>query len=185
MKRIFILVFCLCHSILLGQIDSLKKDSIPHPYKKAMLYSACLPGAGQIYNSIHTKTGHKKAFWKVPLIYSALGTAGYFLISNHLTQKSLKDEYSFRSKNNNQVSDLTWQAYDNEAILTLFRQHLNWRDLSILSLAAIYFIQIADAGVEAHFLNFDVSDNLSMRVNPALMNCKTPGIQLQLSLRSK
>ena len=185
MKRIFILICCLYHSFFFGQIDSLKNDSIPHPYRKAMLYSACLPGAGQIYNSIYTKTGPKKAFWKVPLIYSALGTAGYFLISNQLTQKSLKDEYSFRLKNNNQVSDIAWQAYDNEAILTLYRQHLNWRDFSILGLAAIYFIQIADAGVEAHFLNFDVSDNLSVQINPVLMNTKTPGIQFQLSLCSK
>ncbi len=88
-------------------------------------------------------------------------------------------------KNNNQVSDLTWEAYDNSAILTLYRQYLNWRDLSILGVAAIYFIQIADAGVEAHFLNFDVSDKLSMRVNPVLMNTKSAGIQLQFSFRSK
>lgn len=185
MKRILILVLLTCNSIANCQIDSLKKDSIPHPYKKAMLYSACLPGAGQIYNSINSKVGPKKAYWKVPLIYTALGTASYFLISNQLTQKSLKDEYSFRINNNNQTLNQTWEPYDNQAVLTLYRQYLDWRDLSILGLAAIYFIQIADAGVEAHFLNFDVSDNLSMRVNPVLMNSKTAGIQLQFSLRSK
>ena len=167
------------------QIDSLKKDSIPHPYKKAMLYSACLPGAGQVYNSINSKVGSQKAFWKVPLIYTALGTASYFLISNQLTQKSLKDEYSFRINNGNQTLNEVWEAYDNQAILTLYRQYLDWRDLSILSLAAIYFIQIADAGVEAHFLNFDVSDKLSLRVNPVLMNYKTAGIKMQMTFRSK
>jgi hypothetical protein len=185
MNRILILVFsCFC-TFSFGQLDTLKKDSIPHPFKKAMIYSACLPGAGQIYNSINNKVGPKKAYWKVPLIYAALGTASYFLVSNQLTQKSLRVEYAFRMKNNNQVSDLTWEAYDNSAILTLYRQYLNWRDLSILGVAAIYFIQIADAGVEAHFLNFDVSDNLSMRVNPVLMNNKSAGIQLQFSFRSK
>ena len=167
------------------QIDSLKKDSIPHPYKKAMLYSACLPGAGQVNNSINSKVGSQKAFWKVPLIYTALGTASYFLISNQLTQKSLKDEYSFRINNGNQTLNEVWEAYDNQAILTLYRQYLDWRDLSILSLAAIYFIQIADAGVEAHFLNFDVSDKLSLRVNPVLMNYKTAGIKMQMTFRSK
>jgi hypothetical protein len=185
MKRIFVLIFCLYQAIFFGQIDSLKKDSIQHPYKKAMLFSACLPGAGQIYNSINVKVGPKKAYWKVPLIYTALGTAGYFLVTNQMTQKSLKDEYTFRINNNNQTLDQTWEPYDNQAILTLYRQYLDWRDLSILGLAAIYFIQIADAGVEAHFLNFDVSDNLSLRVNPVLMNSKTAGIQLQFSLRSK
>ncbi len=185
MKRFFILVVCFYHTILFGQIDSLKKDSISHPFKKAILFSACLPGTGQIYNSINSKVGPQKAFWKVPLIYTALGTASYFLISNQLTQKSLKDEYSFRINNNNQTLNQTWEPFDNQAVLTLYRQYLDWRDLSILGLAAIYFIQIADAGVEAHFLNFDVSDNLSMHVNPVLMNSKTAGIQLQFSLRSK
>ena len=185
MNRIFFLVFCFSITISFGQPDTLQKDSIPHPYKKAMLFSAIIPGAGQIYNSINTKTGYKKAFWKVPLIYTALGTAGYFLISNQLAQKSLKDEYTFRINNVNQTLNDTWAEYDNQAILTLYRQYLDWRDLSILGLAAIYFIQIADAGVEAHFLNFDVSDNLSLRVNPVLMNPKTAGIQLQFSFRSK
>lgn len=185
MKQILIIVFCLYHSIFFGQIDSLKKDSIPHPYKKAMLYSACIPGAGQIYNSINTKVGRKKAYWKVPLIYTALGTASYLLISNQLTQRSLKEEYTFRVNNNNLKLTQTWEPYDNQAVLTLYRQYLDWRDLSILGLAAIYFIQIADAGVEAHFLNFDVSDNLSLKIDPVLMNSKTAGIQLQFSLRSK
>jgi hypothetical protein len=107
------------------------------------------------------------------------------LISNQLTQKSLKEEYTFRINNNNQTLNQTWEPYDNQAILTLYRQYLDWRDLSILGVAALYFIQIADAGVEAHFLNFDVSDNLSLRVNPVLMNPKTAGIQLQFSFRSK
>lgn len=184
MNRIFILVFCLSSSFLFGQTDTLKKDSIAHPYKKAMLYSACLPGAGQVFNSINTKVGPKKAIWKVPLIYTALGTAGYFLVTNQLTQKSLKNEYTYRI-NNNQTLNQNWEPYDNQAILTLYRQYLDWRDLSFLGLAAIYFIQIADAGVEAHFLNFDVSENLTMRINPVLMNPKTAGIQLQFSLRSK
>lgn len=185
MKRTFILVFCVTHAIVFCQPDSLKRDSIPHPFKKAMLLSACLPGAGQVHNSINSKVGSKKAYWKVPLIYTALGTASYFLISNQLTQKSLKDEYSFRINNNNQILNPLWEPYDNQAVLTLYRQYLDWRDLSILGLAAIYFIQIADAGVEAHFLNFDVSDNLSLRVNPVLMNYKTAGIQMQMTFRSK
>ena len=185
MNRIFLLVLnCYC-TFLVGQSGTLKKDSISHPYKKAMLYSACLPGTGQIYNSLHSTVGPKKAFWKVPLICTAMGTAGYFLVSNQMTQKSLREEYTFRINNTNQTNNQTWETYDNQAILTLYRQYLDWRDLSILGLAAIYFIQIADAGVEAHFLNFNVNDNLSIHVHPALMNHKTAGIQLKLSFRSK
>jgi hypothetical protein len=185
MSKILVIIILLFTSNLFGQTEKQTNDTIPHPYKKAMLFSACLPGAGQVYNSIKTQTGPKKAIWKVPLIYAALGTAGYFLVSNQSTQKSLKNEYSYRISNNNQALDQTWIDYDNQAILTLYRQYLDWRDLSILGLAAIYFVQIADAGVEAHFLNFDVSDKLTLKVNPILIQPKTAGIQMQFSFRSK
>ena len=77
----------------------------------------------------------------------------------------------------------TWEAYDDQGVLFLYRQYLDWRDLSILGLAAVYFIQIADAAVEAHFLHFDVSENLTMKFEPTLMNYKSPGISLKMSFR--
>jgi hypothetical protein len=180
----FSFLFCILsiYSVVSGQKETSKKDSIPHPFKKAMLYSACLPGAGQVYNSIKSTVGHKKAYWKVPLIYAALGTTSYFLISNQLTQKSLREEYSFRTINNT-TSNSEWEQYDNDAVLTLYKQYLNMRDLSILGIAAVYFIQIADAGVEAHFLHFDVSDKLTLKIEPTLMNYKSTGIRMQLSFR--
>ncbi len=169
--------------VVFSQKEEAEKDSIPHPFKKAMLYSACVPGAGQVYNSIKSTVGPKKAYWKIPLIYSALGATSYFLISNQLTQKSLKEEYTFRINNNNATNNSKWEQYDNDAVLTLYKQYLNWRDLSILGVAAVYFIQIADAGVEAHFLHFDVSDKLTFKVEPTLMNYKSVGIRMQLTLR--
>ncbi len=157
-------------------------DTLKHPYKKAMLYSAILPGAGQIYNSINSDLRPKKAYWKVPLIYTAMGTAGYFLVSNQLTQKSLKTEYKNRIDNATNLNP-TWEPYDDQGVLFLYRQYLDWRDLSILGLAAVYFIQIADAAVEAHFLHFEVSENLTMKFEPTLMNYKSPGISLKMSFR--
>lgn len=157
-------------------------DTLKHPYKKAMLYSAIIPGAGQIYNSINSDLRPKKAYWKVPLIYTALGTAGYFLVSNQLTQKSLKEEYTYRIENSQNLYS-KWEPYDDQGVLFLYRQYLDWRDLSILGLAAVYFIQIADAAVEAHFLHFDVSENLTMKFEPTLMNYKSPGISLKMSFR--
>jgi len=157
-------------------------DTLNHPFKKVMLYSAILPGAGQVYNSIHSDLRPKKAYWKVPLIYMALGTASYFLVSNQLTQKSLKTEYIKRIENSGNYN-LTWEPFDDQGVLFLYRQYLDWRDLSILGLAAVYFIQIVDAGVEAHFLHFDVSENLSMKFEPTLMNYKSPGISLKMTFR--
>ena len=48
----------------------MEKDSIAHTYKKAMLYSAIIPGGGQIYTSFKSEKKFKNAFWKVPIIYA-------------------------------------------------------------------------------------------------------------------
>ena len=73
-----------------------ENDSIVHPYKKAMLYSAIVPGGGQIYTSFKSEKKFKNAFWKVPLIYTGLGFIGYRLAVNQITATSLKTEYSNR-----------------------------------------------------------------------------------------
>ena len=162
--------------------DSTKTDSIkPHSIKKAVILSACLPGAGQVYNHIAMPKGKKKAFWKVPLIYAGLGASTYFLVTNQLTQKSLKQEYTNRLEGT--PGEVRWSSYDDAGVLTLYNQYLNWRDLSIVAVGLVYIIQIADAGVEAHFVNFDVSEDLSLTFDPVMMNLKSPGLKLSLNFR--
>ena len=162
--------------------DSVKIDSIkPHSVKKAVILSACIPGAGQIYNHIAMPKGKKKAFWKVPLIYAGLGASTYFLVTNQLTQKSLKQEYINRL--DDLPGEVRWSAYDDAGVLTLYDQYLNWRDLSIVAVGLVYLIQVADAGVEAHFVNFDVSEDLSLTFDPVMMNLQSPGLKLTLNFR--
>ena len=176
MSRIlFLFVFVSFHS---WSQPIIKMDSIFPEYKKVMLYSAVLPGSGQIYNSIHRENGPKHAYWKVPIIYAALGTAGYFLTVNNQTQKSLKTEYQYRMINGSNL-DPKWAIYDDAAVLSLYQSYLNKRDMSILGCAAVYFIQIAEAGVEAHFLHFDVSDKLSIQANPTFFGPTSAGIHLK------
>jgi len=142
-----------------------------------MLLSAALPGAGQIYNHRAMPKGQKKALWKVPLIYAGLGTTLYFFSINQSTQKGLKNEYTNRIEGN--PTDPKWADYDNEAVLSLYQQYLNQRDLSIIGIGIVYLLQIADAAVEAHFVGFDVSDNISLR-----LKCTSPspnGIGLGVS----
>jgi hypothetical protein len=158
------------------------KDSLFPEHKKVMIYSAILPGAGQVYNSIHRENGPKHAFWKVPLIYAALGTTGYFLTVNNQTQKSLKTEYNSRMNNAGNLNP-TWAVYDDQAVLSLYQSYLNKRDMSILGCAAVYFIQIAEAGVEAHFLHFDVTDKLSLQATPIMFGPSSAGIHLKFQFR--
>ena len=69
----------------------------------------------------------------------------------------------------------------NVLFLYFYNSYLNNRDLSILGLAAVYFIQIIDAGVEAHFLKFDVSPDLTLKFDATLMSFNSPGIRLNLT----
>lgn len=162
-----------------GPEDSLKKK-VRHPARTAVLLSI-VPGGGQIYNHIHMPKGKKKAFWKVPLIYAGLGVTGYFLVSNQSTMQELRDEYTSRLEGG--ITDPKWSAYDDDGVLALQDQYQNWRDLSIVAVGLVYILQLVDAGVEAHFLNFDVSEDLSIGLSPMLMNYQTGGLKMTLNFR--
>ena len=182
--RLFLFgVFVLGYTCVFSQ-DSLVtlflKDTIKvHSPKKAVIFSAVIPGAGQIYNHIAMPKGKKKAFWKVPLIYGALGTTSYFLVKNQLTQQSLKQEYTNRLKGG--VLNDKWSAYDTLGVLTLYKQHLDWRDLSILGVGAVYLIQVIDAGIEAHFVRFDISQDLSLAIQPTYFGQNTIGLKFNFN----
>lgn len=156
-------------------------DTVPHSVKKAMILSAVVPGSGQIYNHRAMPKGKKKAYWKVPLIYTGLGLTGYMLYSNQSTQLALKNEYTNRIEGN--PTDPKWEAYDNQGVLTLYNQYLNQRDLSILALGAVYLFQIADAGIEAHFVRFDVSRDLTLEFKPTILAFNRPAISATFNFR--
>lgn len=162
-----------------------KSDSVkPHSIRTAVWLSAALPGAGQVYNHIAMPKGKKKAFWKVPLIYAGLGATGYFLVNNQSNVRSLRNEYDYMTANNGAHSDGSeWIGYDQSGILTLHDQYQTWRDLSILGVCLVYILQVTDAGVEAHFVNFDVSHDLSLQLDPVLLQRGTPGMSLTFKFR--
>lgn len=181
-----IVAFILISSASFGQDSLVIQDSVaPHSIRKAVILSAVAPGAGQIYNHLAMPKGQKKAFWKVPLIYAGLGTSTFFLVRNQIEQKQLKTEYSNR-ENPLYIPGTAYPEYinyDDQGILTLYNQYITWRDLSILAVGAIYFLQIVDAGVEAHFVSFDVSEDLSFTIDPVILSARAPGVRLSLNFR--
>jgi hypothetical protein len=158
-------------------------DSL-YPYKKAALCSTLLPGAGQIYNSIQSSK-RKNAYWKVPLIYAGLGATSFLLIQNQKTVNSIKTEYAARQIG--PAQNAVWMDYDNFALIALYDQYARFRDLSILGVGAVYLFQILDAAVEAHFLRFDVSKDLSLQfmpyANPYSVGCTAKFTSNSIALR--
>lgn len=161
--------------------DTLKKPK--HPSKKAALYSAILPGAGQVYNHIKMNPNSRRkwnVYWKVPLIYGAIGFSGYQLFSQQREIGRLQEEVRFRLANDGATNNVDYAFLDTQALIQLNNNAQTLRDLFILTTAVAYAINILDAAVEAHFINFDVSDDLSLRVRPKAMPNFGLGISLSL-----
>ncbi len=190
--RSFLVVLLLCPIVASAGTPDAGHDSTSvdttHSVSKATLLSAIVPGAGQIYNHLAMPKGKKKAFWKVPLILGGLGATTYFLVRNEKERKMLKSEYEFRQNDPGYVPgfafpDKDYQLFDSQGILTLYDQFSRWRDFSMLGLGAVYLVQVADAAVEAHFVSFDVSEDLSMSIQPTAVCGLKPGIRLQFKFR--
>lgn len=156
------------------------KDTIHSP-KKAAFFSAVLPGSGQIYNHLAMPKGKKNAYWKVPLIYVALGGTGYTVLANNRLQRELKNEYKTRLAGNPGLPE--YETYDLDGIEQLYNKHLNRRDLFILGFGAVYLLQVVDAAVEAHFVHFDISEDLSLSLQPAYFSSGQAGVTLNLDFR--
>ena len=157
-----------------------------HSVKLATLLSTGLPGAGQVYNHIGMPKGKKKAYWKVPLIYAGLGATTYLLISHQSNMNLYRREYLGRIEQElapGQFIDPATASYDNQALLTLQEDYQGKRDMMILATAGIYIINILDAAVEAHFVEFDISDDLTMSLRPRIMMGYSPGLSLRFNFR--
>jgi hypothetical protein len=165
--------------------DTLTESSIVpdtlHSVRRASILSAVLPGAGQIYNHIGQLKGKKKGLWKVPLIYAGLGFSGYSIINNQRIVSSLKKEY--RSRENGIIQDERWVSYDQTGIATLYAKYSRRRDLSLIGLILIYGLQVADAAVEAHFVNFDISEDLSLSIFPKMSDFRSVGVGFTFNFR--
>ena len=145
----------------------------PHSPKKAAMYSAIIPGWGQAYN---------KKYWKIPIVYAGFGTIGYFIGWNNRYYNTYKDAYSDLTDddpNTDSYNDIEASQYydlNNPTDFNNFRTGLNKqqeyyrrnRDLLIISIIGFYGLNIIDASVDAHFFEFDISEDLTMNWQPTI-----------------
>ena len=164
--------------------DDAKKDTAklkPHSPKTAAIRSAIFPGLGQIYN---------KKYWKLPIVYGALGvSAGIFFYN----LKNYKDtRFAYKVRYNMRVSKTDSALFSqirsylqplSEESLRFYRnQYRRDIDYSALFFLALWGLNVVDATVDAHLKNFDVSPNLSLRLKPGYSELAgTNGISLVLS----
>jgi hypothetical protein len=183
--HVVLVVFSSCSIAAQSDTTNLEVNDTLHSPRKAALLSAFVPGAGQVFNHIHSEKGKHKVFWKVPLIYAGLGATMYFAAENHVMQRNLKREFMLRFENGTSSTEYfpEFAIYDNQGILTLQQQHSRNRDLMLFAFIAVYGLNVLDAFVEAHFVEFDVSEDLTLSIRPTMQDFSTPGIRLALNFR--
>lgn len=152
--------------------DTINNQEIdPLKPAKAAFYSAILPGLGQAYN---------KRYWKIPLVYGALGAGIYFYSTNNTKYHQYRDAYKQRLAG----TPDEFEYLDDARLISAQRFYQRNRDLSMIVTAALYVLNIVDANIDAHLMQFNVNDNLSMspQVYPNEMNYK-PNVGLTFNYR--
>ena len=171
---------------LLSRNDSLqlRKDSIkiakkrdwatwrPNP-KRAMWLALVLPGAGQIYN---------RKYWKLPIVYGGFVGCAYALRWNNQMYRDYSQAYldlmddDPNTQSYNQFLHLGAKIDDSNKARyqKLFKSrkdtYRRWRDLSVFCLIGVYALSVIDAYVDASLSEFDISKDLSLRVEPTIIN---------------
>ena len=144
-----------------------------HNPKIASLRSAILPGWGQAYN---------RKYWKIPLVYGALGTTAGIFFYNLKTYKLLRTAVKLRLDtipgNDNQV-DKQFLNLSTESIRSYRNEYRQNIDYSVLFFLVFWGLNIVDATVDAHLKAFDVSPNIGMKLRPGLNpDNNGPGLSL-------
>ena len=159
------IIFFLCTSAY-----SLEFEITEHSPHKASIYSAIMPGAGQVYN---------KKYWKIPIVYAALGSTIYFTYDNGQKYKQYRDAFLVRKEGKIDEYD---GVYSDSQLITIMGYYERNKELSIIMTVAVYILNIVDASVDAHLFDFDVSEELTMNTTPKLIQTQS-GYQPTLSLQ--
>jgi|TARA_B110000240_G_scaffold65521_1_gene74682 hypothetical protein len=158
------------------QLVSYKID--PLAPARAAFYSAVIPGLGQARN---------KKYWKIPIVYGAIGTGIYFYLDNNKVYKRYRNAYKRRLAGftDDEFYGLnSTPILSNEALIRAQETLRRNKELSLLITIGLYALNIIDANVDAHLLQYNMDTNLAVK---PYLDFDTPdnSVQLGLSLNIK
>ncbi|WMI67791.1 DUF5683 domain-containing protein [Mangrovimonas sp. YM274] len=130
---------------------------------KAAFYSAVLPGLGQAYN---------KKYWKIPIVYAALGTGIYFYVDNSKQYDRYRDAYKRRLAGfkddefwgeDSEGNPLDSPRLSNDGLVRAQKTLRSNKEVSLLVTLGLYALNIIDANVDAHLLQYNIDENLALK----------------------
>ena len=146
---------------------------VGHSPGKAALYSALLPGAGQVYN---------RKWWKVPIAYAGLGISYYFIRENTREYQRYKTAYLATIDGDPNTVDEFDGQFTSAGLLNATEQYRRWMEWSYIAFGLVYILNVMDAAVDAYFVRFDVSPDLSLRLAPSLSLAAQGALGLSLGV---
>lgn len=143
-------------------MDSLSSKAVRKPFKpqRATIRSAIIPGWGQIYN---------KSYWKLPIVYGALGVSTGVFFSNLKTYNRLRDAVRLRGDDdplNDTLIGPDLRPLSTQSLTVYRNSFRQYVDYSVLAFLVLWGLNVVDATVDGHLKGFDVSPNLSMKIKP-------------------
>ena len=158
---------------LLDGTMNFQTDRHPDP-GKSTVYSILFPGLGQIYNG---------EYWKIPIYWGAIAGGVYFYSTNKRNYERYKWIYNQASSTDPEVEKPPITAENALYYRDIYRRY---RDYSILATALFYVVQIVDANVFAYMQDFEIDDDISLRVEPTVISpdyAQAPAMGLGFTLR--
>lgn len=170
------------------KIDSVSQLITP---KKAAIRSAIIPGWGQISVRKDLHASFFRKYWKIPVIYGALGTTAGVFFYNLSTYKDLRFAYRVLVNKDsanfpNVAADLQpfIQRNDQNSLLYNRNEFRKNVDYSVLFFLIFWGLNVVDASVDAHLKSFDVSPDLTLKIIPGYSEmARTNGISLVLAIK--
>ncbi|HUQ66808.1 MAG TPA: DUF5683 domain-containing protein [Flavitalea sp.] len=168
--------------------DSVVVKKKVHSPRRATMRSLIIPGWGQIYN---------KKYWKVPLVYGAIGVPAYLFTYNRKWYSKTKYALSIVANNRYTGSaaadslakidpalKFLVDAKQEGSLVNYRNQFRRDMDYSILFTVLMWGLNIVDATVDGHLIGFDVGDELSMKIRPTFLpNTTTPALSFVVNFR--
>jgi hypothetical protein len=159
-----------------AQADTLTitfNEKLPKDPRIATILSAVFPGAGQVYN---------EKVWKLPIIYGGIATNLYFIEFNNRRYQLFRDELR---KFDAADPALSFPNLNRDALARNVDFWRRNRDLNFVVFGVIYLLNIVDAQVDAHLSGFDISDDISMIIEPSYETLTAGGQLVGVSLKLK